>query len=169
MRFILPASALALALATVSSMSVGKKPDSVIDPQSVALADAGRASLSSGQLDAAIDQLETALAVDPKNRRALILLAEVAEKQELQGKAIKYYREALFIEPNDVAALSGQGLVLAKRGALTKARENLIRIEKICPMTCPEQTKLAGAITKAEQPQVISAEAVQAKPVVTQN
>lgn len=169
MRFIVPASALALALLTVSSVSLGKKPDSVIDARSVALAAQGDTLIGEGKYGEAIDQLETALAVDPKNRTAIILLARAADKQGLPGKAIRLYREALLIEPNDVVALSGQGEALVQKGAMARARENLVKITKICPTNCPEQTKLASVIEKAASTPVVSAEAVKPKPVVTQN
>lgn len=169
MRFFLPASALALALATVSSVSVGKKPDSEIDKRSVELTDQGQAHAAAGRIDPAIDSLESALAVDPKNRRAIILLAEMAKKQEMPGKAIRLYREALLIEPNDVDALAGQGEAMVAKGAVDRAQENLDRIAKVCASNCAQQLRLSAAIEKFKTKPVIAAEAIQAKPVVTKN
>ena len=109
--------------------------------------------------------LRMALAVDPRNRAAYVELASVAKKQGLPGKAIRMYREALAIEPNDVIALSGQGEALVMRGAVTKAKENLARIEKLCVNACPEQTRLSSAIAKGPAPEQPMA-AAEAKPPV---
>lgn len=168
MRFSPPALALSLALLTVASVSNGQRRDDDISPQSVALTSEGRAALNAGKLDLATDYLESALAVDPRNRPAFMALAKVAEKQELPGKAIRLYREALLLEPNDVAALAGQGEAMVQKGALEKARANLARIKQLCPTACAAQTQLAMAIDKGAATPVLSAQAVQIKPVVTQ-
>jgi tetratricopeptide (TPR) repeat protein len=166
MRFSPPAIALSLALVMVSSVSNSKKADSEINPRSVALVTEARALSAGAKYEAANDTLESALAVDPKNRAAFIALAQVAQKQALPGKAIRYYREALMLEPNDVVALSGQGEAMIQRGALARARDNLARISQICPTACAEQKTLAAAIEKGAAMPVVSAEAVQPKPVV---
>ena len=160
MRFSPPVLALSLALLTVASVGHGQKPDSKVLPRSAALVAEANELIAAGKYDDAEGLLETALAVDPRNRMAFVALARVAGKQELPGKAIRFYREALLIEPNDVMALAGQGEAMVAKGAGTKARENL---------ACPEQQRLAFAIEKggAASP-VISAQAVQPKPVVSE-
>jgi predicted Zn-dependent protease len=167
MRFSPTAVALSLALVTVSSVGNGKKADIEIDPRSVALVAEAKGLLAGAKLDAANDALESALAVDPRNQKAFVVLAQVAQKQALPGKAIRYYREALSIEPNDVVALSGQGEAMVQRGALARARDNLARITQICPTACTEQKTLAAAIEKGAAVPIISAEAVKPKPIVT--
>jgi tetratricopeptide (TPR) repeat protein len=164
MRFSPPAIALSLALLTVSSVSYGKKrADHEISPLSQSLVVQGKTALTAGKHDEAIDRLETALSVDPLNREAFIILGDVARKQELPGKAIRLYREALLIEPNDVVALGGQGEAMVQKGALGKARENLDRISKICISVCAEQERLTALIKKAETKPEIAAEAVKPK------
>jgi tetratricopeptide (TPR) repeat protein len=167
MRLSPPVLAMGLALLTVSSVSVGQKRDADIAPQSAALTTEGKALIAAGKFDAATDALESALAVDPKNRGAFIALAQAAQKQGLPGKAIRYYREALLLEPNDVVALAGQGEAMAAKGALAKARENLARVEKLCVSSCSEQLRLAAAIDTAAKQPVMSAAAVTPKPVAT--
>jgi Tfp pilus assembly protein PilF len=169
MRFTLPACGVALALLCVSSVSMGQRRDDDIDKRSAALVQEGKAKLDAGKFVEATDILETALAVDPRNRGAIVLLAKSAEGQGLPGKAIRLYREALLIEPNDVAVLAGQGAVLVKKGAFAKAQDNLARITKICATSCTEQVTLAKLIENGSKAPVVSAEAVQPKPVVTQN
>ncbi len=167
MRFTAPAIALALGLATVSSVSIGRAPDYQINPKSVELVTTAKREAASGRFDAAVDSLETALAVDPRNRLAYLTLADVALKQQLPGKAIRYYREALLIDPNDVAALAGQGNVLVQKGAVAKAKENLARIEKLCLARCPEQATLAAAIARGPATPVVSMQAIKPNPTIT--
>ncbi|RED15639.1 tetratricopeptide repeat protein [Parasphingopyxis lamellibrachiae] len=143
------AIALSLTLATVSSSVHGQRVDDDIDARSTALVEAGRAALAEGDNDRAADLVESALAVDPRNRDGFIALAEIAEERELPGKAIRYYREALTIDPNDLAALEGQGRVLVSRGAIERARRNLVRIEALCEGDCPEAVSLAAVIEAA--------------------
>lgn len=167
MRFSPPALALSLALLTVASVGHGQRRDSDISPQSVTLASEGQALFAVGKLDEATDALESALAVDPRNRQAFVTLARLAEKQGLPGKAIRLYREALLLEPNDVAALSGQGEAMVQKGAIQKAKENLAKIKQLCATACAAQCQLAMAIEKGTATPVISAQAVQPRPVVT--
>ena len=166
MRFAPAACVLALAFATVSSGVSGQAPDAKIDPRSIALQQAGEALAAKGDFAGANDSLESALVADPRNRGAYISLARVAQKQELNGKAIRLYREALKMEPNDLNALAGQGEALVAKGAVEKARENLARIEKLCITQCSEKTVLASAIAKGPAPEVRTAESITPKPVI---
>ena len=75
--------------------------------------------------DEAENTLETALAVDPRNRGAYIAIGQVARQQGLPGKAIRMYGNALALEPNDTVALAGQGEAMVQRGAVTRAKANL--------------------------------------------
>lgn len=167
MRLTPPAIALAVALATVSSVSHSQRPDNQIDARSLALMRLAQAEAAAGRYDAANDALESALAVDPRNRQAFLVLADVAKRQELPGKAIRFYREALLIEPNDVAALAGQGEALVAKGAVVKARENLARVKTLCVTSCPEQATLAAAIERGNAGTAMSAQAVTPRPTVT--
>ena len=159
MRFVPVALAAALGVAAVSTAVIAQKPDAQIDPRSTMIVEQARAAQRAGNLEQANDLLESALAVDPKNRTAFMALAEVARVQGLPGKAIRFYREALELEPNDVAALAGQGDALVQKGAVTKARENLAKLNKLCTAACPEESRLAAVIEKGPPPAVLSAQA----------
>ncbi|HTG39695.1 tetratricopeptide repeat protein [Sphingomonas sp.] len=149
MRFTSVSAALALAAVSISTSLHGQRPDDQIDPRSVALVEKARAARAAGNLSGANDLLESAVVVDPRNRQAFVLIAEVARQQDLPGKSIRFYREALTIEPNDVAALRGQGEVLVQKGAVVKARENLAKIKTLCAAKpCGDATVLAAAIAK---------------------
>ena len=162
MRLTPPAIAIALALVTVSSVSHSQRPDNAIDPRSTLLVGQARSEISAGRLDAANDLLESALAVDPRNRAAFAMMADVAQRQSLPGKAIRFYRESLLIEPNDVAALAGQGEAMVQKGAVTKAKENLAKIKTICATSCADAARLAAVIDKGPPPVVQSAQAAPA-------
>ena len=146
MRITAISAAGALMVLTLSSALMAQRPDERIDARSLALLQEARAAQAAGNLDAANDKLETALAVDPRNRQAFVLLAELARDRGLPGKAIRFYGEALALAPNDLAALRGQGEAMVARGAVEKARENLAKIETICNGACNDAAVLAAAI-----------------------
>lgn len=152
MRLSSLAVAAALAVVSVSTSLSGQRPDAQIDARSMQLLEQGRALKAAGNLDGATDMLETAVAVDPRNRGAFILLAEVADARGLPGKAIRLYREALLLEPNDVRALRGQGEALVQKGAVVRAKDNLAKIKTLCKQDCADATALAAVIAKGPPP-----------------
>ncbi|KQN26942.1 hypothetical protein ASE86_08930 [Sphingomonas sp. Leaf33] len=162
MRYLSVAAAVGLTLVSLSTSLHGQRRDDQIDPRSAALLEKGRALKAAGNLAGATDMVETALVVDPRNRPGFLLLAEIARAQNLPGKAIRLYREALLLEPNDVAALKGQGEAMVQKGAVEKAKENLAKIQKLCAAKpCAESTQLSAVIAKG--PPVVSATAQVAK------
>jgi tetratricopeptide (TPR) repeat protein len=146
MRLTPAALALAALLATVSSVGISQKPDSQITPLSLEWQAKGEALRLSGSFDQAADAFESALAADPRNRKALIALAEIARKQGLQGKAIRFYGTALLLNPADIEALGGQGQAMVEKGAITNANTNLSRMKSLCRGTCPEIGALTNSI-----------------------
>lgn len=158
MRFSPVAIAMSLTLLVVSSGAIGQKADDQINPKSLALLAEGQSALKAGNLTAANDALETALALDPRNRAAFVALGRVAQAQQLPGKAIRMYFEALSLEPNDVSALSAQGEAMVQKGALERARANLARVKALCKSECAPATELAAAIAKGPPPAVVAAQ-----------
>ena len=154
----------AIALATMASAGHGPKPDDQINPRSVALTEQARTLHSGARYQEAIDLLESALAVDPRNRQAYIGLARVAQSQKLPGKAVRFYDEALKLEPNDANALAGQGEALVQRGAVERAKQNLERLKTVCANPCAQATSLASVIAKGPPPEVLTAQAPTAAP-----
>lgn len=146
----------AIALATFASAGQGQRPDDQIDPRSVALVQQAAVHSAAGRHNEAIDFLESALAVDPKNRAALIALGRVAQAQRLPGKAIRYYAAALVLEPNDVAALAGQGEAYVQRGAVDRARQNLARVRTLCGSDCSQADALAASIQRGPPPEALA-------------
>ncbi|MEG3143974.1 hypothetical protein U1839_04850 [Sphingomonas sp. RT2P30] len=149
MRYSTVAAAAALTLLTVSASLHGQKAMAPVDARSMALLAKGRAAQAAGNLDAATDALETALAVDPHNREAFVALGAVAQARGLPGKAIRLYREALLLDPNDIAALKGQGEAYVAKGAVQRARDNLAKVKVACGKgSCAEASALAAVIAK---------------------
>lgn len=164
MRLLPLALVAGLGLATFSTSVSGQRADDQIAPLSLAYQARGEALTAQRQYAGATDSLETALAVDPRNRGAYRALARVAGAQGLHGKAIKLYGEVLAIEPNDLEALAGQGDAMVQRGAVDRARANLERIRKLCASGCGPATQLAAVIAKGPPPAVVTA---QVKPATT--
>jgi Tfp pilus assembly protein PilF len=167
MRISILSGVMGLLLASHAVPSTAQRPDSAIDPLSTALVQSATEAKGRGELDAANGFLESALAVDPRNRAAFVGLAEIARAQGLPGKAIGFYREALLIEPRDVAALAGQGHAMVEKGAVELARQKLAEARRHCRTSCNEVAALESAITKGEARGTMSAEAVLPKPMVT--
>lgn len=161
MRYTPVAVAAALTVLTVATAVQGQREADAIDARSMTLLARGRAAQAAGNLDAATDAIETAVAVDPRNRAAFVALAEIAQARGLPGKAIRRYREALSLDPNDIAALRGQGEALVAKGAVTRARANLARIRTLCgKRPCPELAALSASIAKG--PPIVTAAVVPA-------
>lgn len=158
-----------LVVGTVSTVAIGAAPGDTVAPASIKWTETGEAALARGQAPAAIDAFETALAVDPKNARAFLGIAHAYDAQALPGRAIKYYREALALEPNDLGALEGQGKALIARGASTRARVNLDRIKFLCKTDCAAARRLETALA-APPPAIAPVASVEtAKPTVAKN
>lgn len=168
MRFSPVAIAISM-LAAVSASTVFGAAD-VPDPRAAALVAEGRAQLSAGETQAAIDSFEAALVIDPAFTGILIDLAQAARAEGLQGKAIHYYREAQERDPENLAAISGEGEALVEKGAVENARANLGRLEELCGTACPETQELAAAIDLGPpQSAVMTADAVAPDASVTSN
>jgi tetratricopeptide (TPR) repeat protein len=149
MRFLPRVLLIGLAGVALAAPVSGQRSDDQIQPRSVDLMHKGQALMAAGKLEEADGMLETALAVDPRNRWAYTELARVAEKQHLFGKAIRLTNKALEMEPNDPDAIAVQGEAMVEMGATARAQENLKKLQAICaPAGCPQAVQLSAAITR---------------------
>jgi Tfp pilus assembly protein PilF len=149
MRLLLILPVLLLATTNVQAATGPASGDDVLKPVSVRMTEQGRAALAKGDANAAIDAFEAALASDPKNVAAFNGIAQAYEKLGLPGKAVKFYREALVLNPSDIAALEGQGKALIARGATARAQVNLARIKAVCKTDCTAADRLQTALNTA--------------------
>jgi Tfp pilus assembly protein PilF len=137
-----------LAGALLAAPVASQKPDDQIHPRSVELMRQGETLLAAGKFVEADDALETALAVDPRNRTAFVVMARVAQKQKLFGQAIRFTNKALALEPRDRDALAIQGEAMVELGAVPRARANLEKLQKLCPSGCQQLAMLSAAINR---------------------
>ena len=168
MRYAPAAAAISLLVAV--SASVGSAQVEQADPRAAALMVQAQDALDAGQPQRAIDALEAAFAVDPQYTPILVALAEASRREGLQGKAIRYYREALDRDPRNLAAIAGEGAAMVEKGAVERARRNLAQLESLCGSSCPQTEELARAIAQGPKDKtVLTAEAVMPDAMVTQN
>lgn len=168
MRYYPAALALSLLVAVTASVT-HSAPKVPLDPRATELLNHGRAELSAGRYDGAIDAFESALTVQPGSVVVLLDLADATRRQGLQGKALHYYREALQRDPGNLLAISGEGAALVEKGAIEKARRNLARLQGLCGESCEATRQLSAAIAKGPPVRVLTAEAVKPAPVVSEN
>ena len=147
---------IAISGVALASPAVSQRSADQIQPKSIALQRDAKTLIASGKLEQAEDVLETALAVDPRNRGAFVDLARVAEKQHLFGKAIRLTNKALLLDPNDPDAIAVQGEAMVEMGATARAQANLQKLQSICGAKgCPQIALLSAAISRG--PTVASA------------
>ena len=137
-----------IAAATLAAPLASQKPDDQIHPRSVELMRQGETQLASGKFVEADDALESSLTVDPRNRSAFIVMARVAQKQKLFGQAIRFTNKALALEPADRDALAVQGQAMVEMGAVPRAKDNLVKLQKLCPSGCAQLATLSAAINR---------------------
>jgi Tfp pilus assembly protein PilF len=158
MRFLPRLLLVGFAGVALASPVMSQRADDQIQPKSLELQRQARTLLAAGKLEDADSVLETALAVDPRNRSAFVDLARVAEKQHLFGKAIRMTSKALLLEPNDPDAIAVQGEAMVEMGATARAQANLQKLQQICGAKgCPQLAQLSAAISRG--PTVASAKA----------
>ncbi len=168
MRYYSAALALSLLAGLTASVS-HSAPSTVIDPRVSALLAQGQGELGANRIDAAIDAYEAALTIQPGNVSVMLQLAEATRRQGMQGKALHYYRLALANEPQNVSAISGEGVTLVEKGAVDRARRNLVRLRGLCGENCEATRTLTAALAKGPAPRMVSAETIKPEPVITEN
>lgn len=168
MRYTPAALALSLLAAVTASAGYSAPPEQLREPAAALLAQ-GRSALVAGKVDDAVGAFEAALVSQPGSVTVLLNLAEATRRNGMQGKALHYYREALQSDPQNLAAIAGEGAALVEKGAVEKARRNLAQLKRLCGENCDATRQLAAVIAKGNTPRVVTAEAVTPQPVVSDN
>jgi Tfp pilus assembly protein PilF len=135
-RFAVFICALALALAPALLPAAPLWAAERIAPKSQELTRQGLNALANKQATAALGFFETAVAVDPRNDAAYLAMARAYEMLGLPGKALRYYRQALSVNPSNVAALEGQTQGFLAKNLTEQARANIARLRQICSTSC---------------------------------
>src|SRR5262249_37338935 len=65
--------------------------------------------------------------------------------------AMTFYQKALEFDPNHKSALEYQGELFVQIGDIGKARDNAVKLTKLCPQGCEELEDLEQAIAKASK------------------
>ncbi|WP_222863983.1 tetratricopeptide repeat protein [Pigmentiphaga aceris] len=66
-------------------------------------------------------------------------------------EAAKWYREALYYDPDHRNAIEYQGELFIKTGQLQRAKNNVQKLEFLCLQGCLELTQLREAVAAAEK------------------
>ncbi|MYM26639.1 tetratricopeptide repeat protein, partial [Duganella sp. FT135W] len=97
--------------------------------------DSAYTAFNNGDLPAAQQQYDEALAQDPNNRDALMGAASVASRQGQKDKAASYYLRLLELSPNDGAATAG--LIGLRQGDISRSEARLKAILATNPEAAP--------------------------------
>ncbi len=136
-----------LMILVVSALSA---PSVMANPASADLVAQGQLALTANKPAEALDLFETASLADPASVAAYAGMARSYDALGLPGKALRYYREALELAPNDVSLLEAQALGMIAKGNMTKAQVALDRVRKICAKSgCVAITRIDAAMAKA--------------------
>lgn len=93
-------------------------------------------ALKADNPDEALVLYERALVADPANLNALIGLGKTHEAQGRVGRGLKYYRQALAIDPNAHPALEAQAVAFLKRDMVERAEANREKLARLCTAGC---------------------------------
>ena len=147
----MPKSMIGLALASLLGMAVLAPPVCAVD--NLTSKDAPdlttvRAAIKAKHFDVALAELKGML-VTYQHPDVYNLMGFSLRKTGDQAQAMTFYRKALDFDPNHKGALEYQGELYVELGQVTKARENVAKLEKLCPSGCEELEDLRETIEHA--------------------
>lgn len=118
------------------------------DPSALARS---RAAEEKGQIAEALLLIQSAIVAHPGDPQNYIALGDLYSRTGHPNAAVKYYDDALFIDPVDKAALKGMALADVAMGDAASAQKNLDLLESTCGPHCPETIAVRAALSKAKQ------------------
>ncbi len=107
-----------------------------------------RAAIKAKNYNAALAELK-GMVVMYQHPDVYSLMGFSLRKTGDQKQAMTYYNKALDFDPNHKGALEYQGELFVELGQVDKARVNLTRLERLCPLGCEERDDLRKAIAAA--------------------
>ena len=108
-------------------------------------------AIKAAQYPTAIRLLEGVVARDGKNADAYNWLAYATRKNGDPASAIPIYEKALAIDPDHRGAHEYIGEAYLQMDNLTKAKEHLARLDKLCFLPCSEYRDLKKAVNTYEK------------------
>lgn len=147
-KLIMTASLAAVMTGTVAAQVSDKYKDASHQLVSQAVA-----ALKADKADEALALYERALVANPANLQALIGLGKSHEAQGRIGRGLKYYRQALAVDPNALPALEAQAVAFLKRDMVSRAEANREKLARLCTEGCGSLDKVETALEayKAEK------------------
>lgn len=109
-----------------------------------------RAKVYAKDYQSAADDLR-ALTTTVKHADVYNLLGFSLRNLGQYDEAAKWYREALYYDPDHRNAIEYQGELFIKTGQLQRARNNVQKLEFLCLQGCLELTQLRQAVAAAEK------------------
>lgn len=112
-----------------------------------------RAAEQKGQISEALLLIQSAIVAHPADPANYIALGDLYTRTGHANAALKYYDDALFINPVDKSALKGMALSELALGNDADAQKNLDLLEQTCGARCPETLAVREAFAKAKKPE----------------
>ena len=110
-----------------------------------------RAAEAKGQIAEALLLIQSAIVAHPGDPANYIALGDLYSRTGHPNAAVKYYDDALFIDPIDKAALKGMAMADIALGDSASAAKNLDLLERTCGPRCPEAVAVRDAMDKAHK------------------
>jgi tetratricopeptide (TPR) repeat protein len=103
-------------------------------------------ALKAEKIEEAQTLYERALVANPANLHALVGLGKSHEAQGRVGRGLKYYRQALAVDPNAMVALEAQAVAFLKRDMVNRAEANRAKLASLCEAGCQSLDSVETAI-----------------------
>jgi len=110
-------------------------------------------SESKGNLKAARQQYEKALALDPRNVTALVAYGRFRDRMGDSSKALEVYQRARTIEPDNATVWNDLALCHARRGEIEPALGAMQQTVTLSPDNLRYRNNLAAVLVQAERPE----------------
>jgi tetratricopeptide (TPR) repeat protein len=109
---------------------------------------AGKRAIAAGNWEVAIKAFTNAGLRDARNADIQNFLGYAYRRLRQVDQAMRHYQQALMLNPRHRSAHEHLGEVYLVQGDLTKAKEHLTELERICLIPCDEYDDLRRAIAE---------------------
>jgi adenylate cyclase len=104
----------------------------------------------------AYEEASKALAIDPGNARAHVVLSLIQAQEGAHESAIASARQAVALQPNDAEARGNLALILSFDGKTTEASAEMAVARQLDPALHPDLLVMSGQVAFATMPSPIS-------------